>query len=255
MHTERTTTTRLPPSFGIAAATVHFPATLGAVLEGPGHAGGRAVDLAVMEWVPSVAGLAVAPITVSFLDAGSAAPIAVRGLQDPVTISWEVANASALRQPLADWYQCVYEVCLGGRHEQQSVARRRQAEAQVEAEGQGAAEAGARGKGEGGGWRESAGRKRQGGGGERQRREQARVTTEMRRTGKRGIFLKGRGLWGQFQSSYRGTVKRLGGGYWRLEERPGLVLRYNAAFGVESWPKSWRHPPPPFQITQLTRPL
>ena len=57
---------------------------------------------------------------------------------------------------------------------------------------------------------------------------------------------------GEFQSGCRavtGDVKQLGGGYWRLELRLGLVLGYGNAFGVESV-KSGRGrgapPPPPF---------
>ena len=58
-----------------------------------------------------------------------------------------------------------------------------------------------------------------------------------------------------------GDVKRLEGGYWRLEMRLGLVLRYGDAFGVESGPecaggeggtgppfkRALCHPPPPFK--------
>ena len=66
---------------------------------------------------------------------------------------------------------------------------------------------------------------------------------------------------GKFQSGCRavtGDVKRLGGGYWRLEMRLGLVLGYRDAFGVESgpecWGGGWGDPPPPssdFQPTPL----
>ena len=55
---------------------------------------------------------------------------------------------------------------------------------------------------------------------------------------------------GKFQSGCRavtGDVKRLGGGYWRLEMRLGLVLGYGNAFGVESGPECWGgggYPPP-----------
>ena len=47
---------------------------------------------------------------------------------------------------------------------------------------------------------------------------------------------------GKFHSGCRavtGDVKRLGGGYWRLEMRLGLVLGYGNAFGVESGPECW----------------
>ena len=47
---------------------------------------------------------------------------------------------------------------------------------------------------------------------------------------------------GKFQSGRRavtGDVKRLGGGYWRLEMRLGLVLGYGNAFGVELGPEGW----------------
>ena len=99
----------LPPALTVAAATVHFPGTLGPVLNG--MSGGGTVDVFVMEGAPAVSGLTVVPVTVTFVDAGTAGPIEVQGLQDPVTIAWTIPNASALRQPLADWYQCVYEVC------------------------------------------------------------------------------------------------------------------------------------------------
>ena len=47
---------------------------------------------------------------------------------------------------------------------------------------------------------------------------------------------------GKFQSGCRavaGDVKRLGGGYWRLELRLGLVSGYGNAFGVESGQECW----------------
>ena len=55
---------------------------------------------------------------------------------------------------------------------------------------------------------------------------------------------------GKFQScriAVTGDVKRLGGGYWRLEMRLGRVSGYGNAFGVESGPKRWGgggYPPP-----------
>ena len=54
----------------------------------------------------------------------------------------------------------------------------------------------------------------------------------------------------KFQSGCRavtGGVKRLGGGYWRLEMRLGPGLGYGNAFGVESGPECWGgggYPPP-----------
>ena len=68
-------------------------------------------------------------------------------------------------------------------------------------------------------------------------------------------LLEGEGCdWGKFQSGCRavtGDVKRLGGGYWRLEMRLGLVLGDGNAFGVESGPECWGGggcpPPPPFK--------
>ena len=46
-----------------------------------------------------------------------------------------------------------------------------------------------------------------------------------------------------------GDVKQLGGGYWRLEMRLGLMLGYGNAFGGESGPECWggRGTPPPFK--------
>ena len=58
---------------------------------------------------------------------------------------------------------------------------------------------------------------------------------------------------GKFQIGCRavtGDVKRLGGGYWRLEMRLGLVWGYRDAFGVESVPECWgggRGDPRPLQ--------
>ena len=57
---------------------------------------------------------------------------------------------------------------------------------------------------------------------------------------------------GKFQSGcpvVTGDVKRLGGGYWRLEMRLGLVLGDGNAFGGESGPECWGGgvPPPPFK--------
>ena len=57
---------------------------------------------------------------------------------------------------------------------------------------------------------------------------------------------------GKFQSGCRavtGDVKRLGGGYCRLEMQLGLVLGYGNAFGVESGPECWGGgvPPPPVE--------
>ena len=61
-------------------------------------------------------------------------------------------------------------------------------------------------------------------------------------------MLEGEGVQsGKFQSGCRavmGDVKRLGGGYWRLEMRLVLVLGYGNAFGVESGPKCWGGGPP-----------
>ena len=58
------------------------------------------------------------------------------------------------------------------------------------------------------------------------------------REGGAGVYLRGRRLWGQFQSSYRAVAgdckSGLGGGYWRLEMRLG----YGNAFGVEPGPES-----------------
>ena len=52
-------------------------------------------------------------------------------------------------------------------------------------------------------------------------------------------------------------MKRLGGGYWRLEMRLGLMLGYGNAFGVESGPECWGgegYPPPPFQAIPCAGP-
>ena len=52
-----------------------------------------------------------------------------------------------------------------------------------------------------------------------------------------------------------GDVKRLEGGYWRLEMRLGLVLGYGNAFGVESGLECWgggAYPPPPVIATPLS---
>ena len=64
---------------------------------------------------------------------------------------------------------------------------------------------------------------------------------------------------GKFQSGCRavtGDVKQLGGGYWRLEMRLGLVLGYGNACGVESGPECWggEPPPPPPSSNSLPNP-
>ena len=66
-------------------------------------------------------------------------------------------------------------------------------------------------------------------------------------------LLEGEGVRsGKFQSRCRavtGDVKRLGGGYWRLEMRLALVLGSGNAFGLESGAECWGGrgvtPPPP----------
>ena len=54
-------------------------------------------------------------------------------------------------------------------------------------------------------------------------------------------------------------MKRLGGGYWRLEMRLGLVLGYGKAFGVDSGPwgggRGLAPPPPPSSSDSLPVPL
>ena len=71
--------------------------------------------------------------------------------------------------------------------------------------------------------------------------------------GRSGLCLKGRGCdRGKLQSGCRavtGDVKRLGGGFWRLEMRLGLVLGCGHAWGrVRAGVLGGRGvPPPPFK--------
>ena len=64
-----------------------------------------------------------------------------------------------------------------------------------------------------------------------------------------GLCLKGTGANGavpeRLPSGHRGCDSGSGGGYWRLERRLGLVLRYGNAFGADSRPEVFGGPPPP----------
>ena len=73
-----------------------------------------------------------------------------------------------------------------------------------------------------------------------------------------GLCLRGerveRGRSERMPSGHRGCDSGRGGGYWRLEMRLGLLLRYGNAFGVEARPECWGEPPPPPSSDSLPPP-
>ena len=81
--------------------------------------------------------------------------------------------------------------------------------------------------------------------------EEMLAKKEIREGGGGGLCLKGRGangaVPGRLPSGHRGCDSGWGGGYWRLEMRLGLGLRYGNAFGINSRPEclGGRGTPPP----------
>ena len=108
MRAERLPVLQLPPVLTAAGATIHLPIGLPALLDL--QIQGSAVDL-VLAVTRAPEPLVAAVVTVAFVDPDTGAELVVSGLTDPIKIVFHAANATALHQPVVDWYQCVHEVC------------------------------------------------------------------------------------------------------------------------------------------------
>ena len=105
-HTQRLPIAELPLVLRAGAVRVHLPQSLPAVLAATATSTAVDVTVTVTRGPPP---LVADVVTVVFVDPVTGAEVPLSELADPVAIVFAPGAASALRRPLADWYQCVYE--------------------------------------------------------------------------------------------------------------------------------------------------